>query len=132
MGAALSSIDRAVPSAAIRTVWLARPTTLPSRSTLVTGSSTSRRVSSLRIGKTAPSGWPVASGVVRPVNASATGLRYSTRPWASVAMTASPMLASVTRSRSSFSAASAACASARRRADRIAPPRRAMPAPTVR
>ena len=44
MGAPLSSIGTSVPSRAISTVWLARPTTRPSRITLVTGFSTGSRV----------------------------------------------------------------------------------------
>ena len=40
MGAAVSSMGWMVPSLAVSFVWLARPTTMPSRSTLVTGFST--------------------------------------------------------------------------------------------
>ena len=48
-----------------------------------------------------------ASRCVQPVNDSATAFRYVTRPSASVVITASPMLASVTRSTSPRSAARA-------------------------
>ncbi len=46
IGAALSRIGRSVPSAEMSTVWLASPTTIPSRSTLATGSSVTWRVAS--------------------------------------------------------------------------------------
>ena len=108
IGAALSSIGRSVPSLAIRTVWLARPTTAPSRSTLATGFSTGRRVSSSTMRKTASSGRPAASAAASRSAPRRPGSAKSTRPSASVAMTASPMLARVTRSRSRCSAASAA------------------------
>ena len=72
------------------------------RSTRATGFSTGRRVSSLTMRKTSSSGRPAASPARQPVSASATGFRKPTRPSASVAITASPMLASVTRSRSSL------------------------------
>jgi hypothetical protein len=41
---------------------------------------------------------------LQPVNDSATAFSDTTRPWSSVAMTPSPMLASVTLSRSAISA----------------------------
>ena len=100
IGAALSSMGRSVPSLATRTVWFARPTMTPSRSTFSTGFSTGWRVRSLTMGNTASSGCPSASACAQPVSPWATPLRNVTRPWASVAMTASPMLASVTRSHS--------------------------------
>ena len=50
------------------------------------------------------SGWPAAVAAVQPVSASATAFMMVTRPSASVVMTASPMLASVVRSRSLCSA----------------------------
>ena len=45
-------------------------------------------------------GWPTASSAFQPVSDSATGLTKVIRPAASVAITASPMLVSVTRSHS--------------------------------
>ena len=101
IGAAQSSIGRSVPSLAIRTVWLPRPTTTPSRSTFSTGFSTGWRVFSLRMVNTAANGCPSASFCVQPVSSWATPFRNVTRPCVSVAITASPMLASVTRSHSS-------------------------------
>ena len=67
---------------------------------------------------------PAASSSAQPDSSSATALRNLTRPLASVLITASPMLASVTRSRSRCScmsrafssAAASAASSARRRA----------------
>ena len=50
---------------------------------------------------TSLSGLPLASALAQPVSPSATGLRYSTRPSASVVTTASPMESMVT-SASSF------------------------------
>jgi hypothetical protein len=115
MGAALSSMGRSVPSLAIRIVWFANPTTTPSRNALAAGFSTGRRVDSLTMRNTASSGWPAASAVAHPVSVSATGFRVVTRPAVSVVMTASPMLASVVRRRSVWSAS-------RRRATSVASP----------
>ncbi len=112
IGAPLSSIGRSVPSRETSTVWLASPTTSPSRRTWATGLSAGPRCCSLMIRKTSPSGRPTASARGQPVMASATGLRNVIRPWVSVAITASPMLVRTTRSHSRCSAASA---SARRR-----------------
>ena len=77
-------------------MWLASPTTVPSRNTLDAGSSTGCRVRSLTMRNTSTSGRPAASASGQPVSASAAGLRKVTRTCVSVAMTASPMLASVT------------------------------------
>ena len=52
MGAALSSIGRSVPSLAIRTVWFASPTTVPSSKARRAGFSTGWRVPSLTMRKT--------------------------------------------------------------------------------
>ena len=49
IGAALSSMGVSPPSLRTNTVWLASPTTRPSRITLATGSSESRRVSSFKM-----------------------------------------------------------------------------------
>ena len=68
IGAAESSMGRSVPSLAIRTVWFARPTMTPSRSTLSTGFSTGCRVCSLRMANTVSSGCPSASSCVQPVS----------------------------------------------------------------
>ena len=84
------------PSRASSAVWLASPTTVPERSTLAAGSSTGCRVCSLTMRNTSASGRPTASASGQPVSASAAGFRKVTRAWVSVAMTASPMLASVT------------------------------------
>ena len=70
----------------------------PSARTRSTGFSDGSRVCSLTIRKTSPSGWPVASSPVQPQRDSATGLMKTTRPFASVAMTASPMLVSTAES----------------------------------
>ena len=61
------------------------------------GFSTGSRVCSLTMWKTSGSGRPAASACGQPVRASATPFRNVTRPSASVAITASPMLARVTR-----------------------------------
>ena len=63
IGAALSSIGCSVPSRAIRIVWLARPTTAPSRSARVAGFSTGWRSCSLTIRNTSSSGRPRASAL---------------------------------------------------------------------
>ena len=97
---ALSSIGRSVPSLAMRTVWFASPTIVPSRRARRAGFSTGWRVCSLTMRKTSGRGRPTASAWGQPVSASATPFRNVTRPSASVPMTASPMLASVIRSRS--------------------------------
>lgn len=115
IGAALSSMGRSVPSFAVRTVWFASPTMTPSRNALVAGFSTVRRVVSFTMLNTTSSGRPTASAFAHPVSASATAFRLVTRPAASVVMTASPMLASVVRSRS-------CCSANRRRPARIASP----------
>ena len=99
MGAPLSSMGTSVPSRAISTVWLARPTMAPPWSTLATGFSTVRRVSSLTIRNTSSIGCPTASGP-QPVRASATGFSIVIRPCGSVTITASPRLVSVVRKRS--------------------------------
>ena len=65
IGAAESSIDRSVPSLAIRNVWLARPTTRPSRRTLSTGFSTGRPVPSSKMRKTVGQ-WLSLCIVLRP------------------------------------------------------------------
>ena len=113
IGAALSSIGVCEPSRRISKVWFARPTTTPSRSARVAGFSTGSRVDSLTMRKTASSGWPFASSARQPVSDSATRLRLLTRPSRSVAMTASPMLSSVTRRRSPCAAISASARRAR-------------------
>jgi hypothetical protein len=90
-------MGRSVPSLATRTVWFASPTMPPSANTFWAGFSTVSRVRSLTMRKTSSSGRPAASSCVQPVRATATGLREVTRPSVSVVVTASPMLASVTR-----------------------------------
>ena len=77
---------------------------MPSFSAFVTGFSTVWRVSSFLMRNTVSSGWPSASAVVQPVSDSATGFSWVMRPSLSVAMTPSPMLASVVRGRSAGSA----------------------------
>ena len=77
---------------------------MPSFNAFVTGFSTVWRVSSFLMRNTVSSGWPSASAVVKPVSDSATGFSWVMRPSLSVAMTPSPMLASVVRSRSACSA----------------------------
>ena len=52
MGAALSSIGRSVPSRAMRMVWFASPTIVPSRKARSAGFSTGWRVRSLTMWKT--------------------------------------------------------------------------------
>ncbi len=123
IGAPLSSIGRSVPSAAIRVVWLARPTMTPSASTRVTGLSTGRRLSSLTILNTSAQGRLRAWSSFQPVRCSAIGFMNATRPWTSVAMTASPMLSSVVsnHSRCSASASSARRSSVTSRNTRTAP-----------
>ncbi len=113
MAAAESSIGCSVPSLEIKTVWFASPNddaglAAPQASgyRLVGG------VSSLTIWNTSGRGRLAASSVLHPTSSSATGLRKSTRPSASVLMTASPMLASVTCSRSRCSWISRAFSSA--------------------
>ena len=100
MGAALSSMGRSVPSRAMRTVWFASPTIVPSRKARRAGFSTGWRVRSLTMWKTSGRGRPTASAWVQPVRDSATPFKNVTRPSASVLITASPMLASVIRSHS--------------------------------
>ena len=55
IGAALSSMGRSVPSLAIRTVWFASPTIVPSSSARSAGFSTGWRVSSLTMRNTSSS-----------------------------------------------------------------------------
>ena len=98
IGAPLSSMGVSRPSLAMRIVWLASPMTVPRRRTFPTGFSTGWRVCSLMMWNTSASGWPSASPLVQPVRRSASPLRKVTRPWASVTITPSPMLASVTAS----------------------------------
>ena len=66
IGAPLSSIGRSVPSLEIKRVWLAKPTTMFSRSTRVTGFSATVRVSSAIIRKTVARGFPAASSGSHP------------------------------------------------------------------
>ena len=102
-------MGRSVPSRAMRTVELASPTIVPSRRARRAGFSAGSRVSSLTMWKTSGSGRPCASAWGQPVRASATAFMNVTRPSASVLITASPMLASVTRSHSDcFRSASSA------------------------
>ena len=63
MGAALSSIGRSVPSRAMRTVWFASPTIVPSRKARRAGFSTGWRVRSLTMRKTSGSGRPSGLGL---------------------------------------------------------------------
>ena len=107
MGAPLSSIGVSAPPRAMSRVWLASPTTFPSRKTLAAGLWTSRRVCSLTMRKTSASGRPRASASVQPVRRSATAFMNSTRPAASVEMTASPMLFKVVSRESRLRRASA-------------------------
>jgi hypothetical protein len=106
MGAPESSIGSSLPSGRNRTVWLARPTMSPERSTLSTGFSTGSRVVSLTITNTSCSGRPMG-GEWSPISRSATALVKVTRPCTSAETTASPMLESVTRSRSEIASSSA-------------------------
>ena len=69
-----------------------------SRELSVTGFSTGSLVVSLIILKSSLSGLFTASAIDQPVSASAVGLMKVMRPLMSVAITASPMLESATRS----------------------------------
>ena len=104
IGAALSSMVLSVPSLAISTVWLARPVTPPSRMARCAGFSTGSRLDSPTMRKTSSIGLPAASAWDHPVSDSATGFSDETRPCRSLVITASPMLASVTRSCSALDA----------------------------
>ena len=103
MGAALSAIWNSRPSRAIRVVWLARPTTTPSRNTRATGCSAGSRVSALTMWNTSITGLPRASASFQPVSSSALGLRRVIRPLRSVTSTASPMESRVMERRCSLS-----------------------------
>ena len=70
--------------------------TRPSRSERLTGSSNGSRVTSFSMLNTSRRRLPLASRDSQPVSVSATALRYSIQPLASVVMTASPMDYSVT------------------------------------
>ena len=72
IGAALSAIGVAVPSRESSAVWLASPTTPPSRRTRATGFSAGRPVSSFTMSKTSVSSRPEASPSGQPVSRSAT------------------------------------------------------------
>ena len=96
IGEPQSSIGITRPSRATSAVWFARPTTVPSRSTLLAGSSTGSPVSSAMMRNTSASGRPRASSTVQPVSEQATGFMNVTRTCSSVAITASPMLDRVT------------------------------------
>src|SRR5689334_20436126 len=95
IGAALSSIGHSLPSLAMSRVWLARPTIPPCLMALVTGLSTASRVSSFTMWNTSCSALPPASGLFQPVINSAVGFMKVTQARESVAITASPMLASM-------------------------------------
>ena len=69
----------------------------PSRNARTDGLSTRSLDVWLMMSNTLTSGWPFASALVQPVSDSATEFRKVTRPATSVVITASPMLASVTR-----------------------------------
>ncbi len=134
MAAAESAIGCSVPSRAMSSVWFASPTITPSRSARVAGFSTGCRVSSLTIRNTCSSGAPTASAYDQPVSCSVTRLIIVMQPAASVTITPSPMLASVTRScsRSAKSAAAAeACCAAFRRTDQMKPIEAATPSRPV-
>ena len=100
IGAALSSMGRSVPSRAIRIVWFASPTTTPSFRARKAGFATVLRVCSLTILNTNPRGWPSASCSFQAVSSWATEFKNLTLPSVSVAITASPMPASVVRNHS--------------------------------
>ena len=72
IGAPLSAMGRSVPSRAIKRVWLASPTTVPSRTTRTAGFSTSARVCSLMMRNTCSRGLSNASASGQPVSCSAT------------------------------------------------------------
>ena len=119
MGAALSAIWYSCPSRASNTVWLASPTTSPRSMTNWTGLSTVLRLSALTIRNTSGSGCPSASASGHPVRRSAVGFMRVTRPWASVAMTPSPMEFSVVFKSSRLSRRLAVFALTRRRSERV-------------
>ena len=73
-------MGRRVPSLAVSTVWLAKPTSVPSRSTVSTGLSTGFPVCSFVIRKTTSSGFPRASSCVQAVSLSAAAFMKLTRP----------------------------------------------------
>jgi hypothetical protein len=95
MGAAVSSMGVTAPSRPSRTVWFASSTTTPSRSTRSAGLAVGSLVISWRSTITCSMGCPSASSP-QPVSRRAVGLSLVTRPSSSVAITASPMLSSVT------------------------------------
>ncbi len=103
IGAPLSAMGISFPSRLIKTVWLASPTTMPSRNTRSTGFSAGLPVISLTILKTCFKDLPLASFSFQPVSFSATGFMNVIFPFMSVAITASPMLLSVVKSHFSLS-----------------------------
>ena len=105
IGAAESWIEISCSLRLISSVGSASSTVRPSRRQRRIGLSSGCRVASLTIWNTSPTGRPCTSAVVHPVNSSATGFRYSTRPSASAVSTASPIDCSVTTA-FSFSAES--------------------------
>ncbi len=86
-------------------VWLAKPVMAPLAIAFSTGLSTGARVVSLTTRNTALIGDPTASFSCQPVSVCAIGLISVIRPAASVAITASPMLFSVTDRNSALAAA---------------------------
>src|SRR6267378_1120104 len=120
IGAAACTIGISEPSLRISSMvagtWMVRS----SRSTISTGLGVILRVVSSTVLTMTWSGRPRAEGLVQPVSASATGLRYSTWPSVSVVITPSAMDARVTWARS-FSANSSAAVSRRSVVSVIAP-----------
>ncbi len=112
IGAAESCIEISWPRRLISSDGSAISTRRPSRRQRVIGLSTGWRVVSEITWNTSAIGRPSASLESQPVSSSATGFRYSTRPSASVVMTASPIDCSVTWA---FSFSSYSCSSARLR-----------------
>ncbi len=100
MGAAPSSMTRSVPPRAASSTGAGRVSISPRSTTRPMRSGIGARSSSLRASKTSANGRPVASACDHPVRRSATALRRTMRPVASVAMTPSAMLRRVTSSRS--------------------------------
>ena len=94
-GATTTSTGRSLPSRATRS----RRTAVPPEE----GTSGGPRVASSRMRTTSASGCPAASSGRQPVRAAAARLRNATRPSAPPTITASPTVASVTRTHSSLS-----------------------------
>ena len=91
IGAELSPTAVNLPSLDLSTVLVARRPVLPSRKTTEAGSSMAAPVYWLERAKTVVSGWPSASSPAQPEIRCAAGFRNVMIPFASVAITASPI-----------------------------------------